>query len=500
MDDLTLRYYDAEMRYLLEAGEEFARAHPEQAAMLNLDKAGARDPYVERLFEGFAFLMGRLREKLDDDLPELTEGLVSLLWPHYLRTIPSMSVVEFTPVWREMKEPMRIARGFEVNSRPIGEKGTRCRYTTTKEITLQPLALEHARLSTDPDGRSVISLRFSCSHLADWSRVDLSQIPFYFNADAPLACAMHEAFTMNTARLWLRMPGDMDRRPMDGYFTALGFGDDDRLWPKGDSSFSGYQLLLEYFTFREKFMFTGLRGLESVVFPAEMMKMMTAGHHLPVKQWKPFAAGMLFMLVAAGIVAVGWQTMHAPDSAQMQLAATLAPLPEGLSTAQLQALQQTSPPPEPGISKTQQLLAQLLHLKPDWAVSYGDRLVQQALTLWPEEAKPLAQQWHKQISVAGLAESDLNGWHQGMTQLQQLTNRLNALDEQKGKYMTVSELKSAVFAMSQSFSHTVPLEEQLRLLSILPAGQPVSAAQLNQTEQHLQQLIANYALLKHQKE
>ncbi|UNA36014.1 type VI secretion system baseplate subunit TssF [Klebsiella variicola subsp. variicola] len=44
MDDLTLRYYDAEMRYLLEAGEEFARAHPEQAAMLNLDKAGARDP------------------------------------------------------------------------------------------------------------------------------------------------------------------------------------------------------------------------------------------------------------------------------------------------------------------------------------------------------------------------------------------------------------------------------------------------------------------------
>jgi type VI secretion system protein ImpG len=133
MDDLTLRYYDAEMRYLLEAGEEFARAHPEQAAMLNLDKAGARDPYVERLFEGFAFLMGRLREKLDDDLPELTEGLVSLLWPHYLRTIPSMSVVEFTPDWREMKEQMRIVKGFEVNSRPIGEKGTRCRYTTTKD-------------------------------------------------------------------------------------------------------------------------------------------------------------------------------------------------------------------------------------------------------------------------------------------------------------------------------------------------------------------------------
>ena len=74
---------------------------------------------------------------------------------------------------------------------------------------------------------------------------------------------------------------------------------------------------------------------------------------------KAIAAGMLFMLVAASIVAVGWQTMHAPDSVQTQLAASLTPLPDGLSTAQLQALQQTSPPPEPGISKTQQLLAQL---------------------------------------------------------------------------------------------------------------------------------------------
>ncbi|WP_426448637.1 type VI secretion system baseplate subunit TssF [Siccibacter colletis] len=270
MDDLTLRYYDAEMRYLLEAGEEFARAHPDRAGMLNLDKAGARDPYVERLFEGFAFLMGRLRQKLDDDLPELTEGLVSLLWPHYLRTIPSMSIVEFTPEWREMKEPMRIPKGFEVLSRPIGEKETRCRYTTTQDITLTPLSLARATLTSDPDGRSVISLRFECSSLADWRRIDLSRVSFYFNADAPLACALHEALTMNVARMWLRLPGEINRRAFTGYFTAQGFSDDDSVWPRGNSSFSGYQLLLEYFTFREKFMFTGLRGLENVIFPAEL--------------------------------------------------------------------------------------------------------------------------------------------------------------------------------------------------------------------------------------
>jgi hypothetical protein len=64
MEDLTLRYFDAEMRYLREAAKEFAQTHPDRAAMLDLDKAGTPDPYVERLFEGFAFSMGRLRDGL----------------------------------------------------------------------------------------------------------------------------------------------------------------------------------------------------------------------------------------------------------------------------------------------------------------------------------------------------------------------------------------------------------------------------------------------------
>lgn len=180
----------------------------------------------------------------------------------------------------------------------------------------------------------------------------------------------------------------------------------------------------------------------------------------------------------------------------MRFPARFSPLPTVLSAEQLQTLRQQSPSAEPGIKQTQQQLAQLLQLKPDWALSYGTHLAQQALTLWPEQAKPLARQWQQQVSAAALPVENLSGWHQGMTQLQQLTNRLNALDEQKGRYITVSELKSAVFAITQSFSRTVPAEEQLRQLSAQPRNQPGSAAQQNQTEQHLQQLIARYAALK----
>lgn len=215
-----------------------------------------------------------------------------------------------------------------------------------------------------------------------------------------------------------------------------------------------------------------------------------------VKPWKAFAAGMLTMLALAGVAGRGWQLMHKPDPAQEQFAATLSPLPAALSDEQLRSLRQLSPSAETGITQTQQQLSRLALLKPDWVIRYGDSLVRQALTLWPEQAKPLAQQWQQQVSAAALPVENLYGWHQGMTQLQQLANRLNALDEQRGKYMTVSELKSAVFTMTQSFNSAVPVEEQVRQLLALPEGQPWPAAQQSQTEQRLQALITRYAVLK----
>ncbi|HBS1665750.1 type VI secretion system baseplate subunit TssF [Klebsiella quasipneumoniae] len=268
MDDLTLRYFDAEMRYLREAAKAFAQAHPDRAAMLDLDKAGTPDPYVERLFEGFAFSVGRLREKIDDDLPELTEGLVSMLWPHYLRTIPSLSIVALTPTLPAMKMAETVPAGFEISSRPLGPKNTVCRYRTTRDLTLNPLAIEEAVMMAEPDGRSALRLRFACSELADWSQTDLRRLPLYLGEDAVTGSALHLWLTRRQAAMYLRLPGQAERVSLDGYFSPGGFSEEDRLWPKGESAFSGYQLLLEYFTFREKFMFVQLNGLENMTLPA----------------------------------------------------------------------------------------------------------------------------------------------------------------------------------------------------------------------------------------
>ena len=236
---------------------------------------------------------------------------------------------------------------------------------------------------------------------------------------------------------------------------------------------------------RTKWVYVAQRDIDAVSAPSQ-----------PTKPWRSFAAGMLTMLVVPGAAVWGWQAMHQPDPVQAQFTASLAPLSVTLSPAQLQAMQNNPLSAETGLSQTAQQLARLAQLKPDWVVSYGGQLVQQALTLWPEQAKPLALQWQQQIAAQALPSENLSGWYQGMARLQQLANQLNALDEKRGKYMTVSELKSQVFTIMQSFNRAIPVEEQLRQLSAVNDEQPWPVAQQNLAELHLQQLIARYALLK----
>lgn len=272
MNDDILRYYEAEMRYLREAGKEFAEAHPDRARLLNLDRVGDRDPYVERLFEGFAFLTARLRQKLDDELPELTEGLVSLLWPHYLRMIPSLSILEMQPNLVALQKWEELPPGIEVRSDAIGPEAMQCTYRTTQAVQLLPITLSEAGATILHDGRSAIRLRFTIAPEVRRAALAAPSLRLYLHADRPVASALHLALTRQVREIQIRIPGVRDGalHPLpDGRFAAAGFAADDRLWPKADNAFGGYQLLLEYFTFPEKFLFVDLFGIDLTALPED---------------------------------------------------------------------------------------------------------------------------------------------------------------------------------------------------------------------------------------
>ena len=95
MIDELLPYYERELTFIRQMAGEFSEKYPAVAGRLLLEPNTCEDPHVERLIEAFALLAGRVHRKLDDEFPEITESLLDMLYPHYLRPVPSFAVAQF---------------------------------------------------------------------------------------------------------------------------------------------------------------------------------------------------------------------------------------------------------------------------------------------------------------------------------------------------------------------------------------------------------------------
>ena len=267
------RHYESELRYLREGGAAFAEAHPEQARALRLDALEDRDPYVERLLEGVAFLSARVQERLDDDLPEYTQRLVGLLYPHFLTPFPSCCVLEFSPKPGLVLETTTLPRGLEVMTDRVGPDRVPLRFQTTQDVRVHPMTVESLELRYDTDDTSRVRIVFRMQKGATLSAADLSAVRLYLHAETPVASAAHLMLTRHVARLEARAGGALSARPGEGeapLVTVHGqaavrpAGLDEALLPHGDALPSGLRLLQEWLLFRRKFWQVDLAGLEAL--------------------------------------------------------------------------------------------------------------------------------------------------------------------------------------------------------------------------------------------
>jgi type VI secretion system protein ImpG len=240
-------------------GREFALANPELANLF-AEKGG--DPDVERLLEGFAFLTARIRERINDAVPEVIESLAQLLLPHYLRTLPAASVVEFAPALQVLRGRHRISKGTEIASRSI--RGTQCLFRTSADIDLLPLTIDRCVPDESIAARPTIRIAFAISSQAFSSVFAPEGIELY----------LHGAFAQtSTLFLWfqrylqsasylsstgVRVDLDISRiRP-----TAL--QPDHPLLPWPERAPEGPRLLQEYFTLPQKLLFLRIEGLDRI--------------------------------------------------------------------------------------------------------------------------------------------------------------------------------------------------------------------------------------------
>jgi type VI secretion system protein ImpG len=274
MRDDLLEYYESELSFLRQMGAEFAEKHPKIAARLQLDANRCDDPHVERLLEGFAFLAARVHLKIDDEFPQITEGLLSVLYPHFLRPIPSMTVAEFhlDPEQGKLTTGLRIPRGSVLYSRPV--EGVPCKFRTCYEVTLWPFEVADAKWLTPdklnpplrvPEAVAALRVEFRCLSDVSFDKLQLPSLRFFLHGEGDIVHTLYELLCNNCTQIVLRDPANSRKPPVTlpaNSLRPMGFSEDESMLPYPRRSFVGYRLLQEYFSLPEKFFFFELQGLD----------------------------------------------------------------------------------------------------------------------------------------------------------------------------------------------------------------------------------------------
>lgn len=240
-------YYEDELAYLRDLGTAFGQANPAIAGLLARQ---ATDPDVERLLEGFAFLTGRLRQRLDQELPELSHGLLALLWPHYLRPVPAMTILEFLPT---TTEPVTVPAGAGVGSDPVD--GVVCRFRLCQPIDVLPARVEHARLELVPGG-AVLSLTVRMNPGAALTVMGGRRLRLFLHGDRDqrLGPRLLRALANDLAGIDFVCASDNRVLPAAA-ISLVGMAPEAAVLPWPLAGAPGFRLLQEYLAFPEKFQF-----------------------------------------------------------------------------------------------------------------------------------------------------------------------------------------------------------------------------------------------------
>jgi len=275
-DELLLNY-ENELSYLRQMGAQFAEKYPKVAARLRLESSKeTEDPHVERLIEAFAFLAARIHLKLDDDFPEITEALLNIVYPHFVRPIPSMAIADFQVDSENGKltTGLKIERDTTLYSRPVA--GVPCKFRTCYDTVLWPISVEAAEWKSPDllrpavpasDATCALRLELHSAPGAPLPGLEIDRLRFHLCGVSNVVHTLYELLCSRLARIVVRDPSNPRIKETTIPAAALrpvGFEEDEGMLPYHRRSFLGYRLLQEFFAFPAKFLFVEVAGLEKI--------------------------------------------------------------------------------------------------------------------------------------------------------------------------------------------------------------------------------------------
>lgn len=276
VDEAFLASYRDELTYLRRMGAKFAEQYPRIAKRLQVDGGPSPDPHVERLLEGVAFLTARLQNTLEGELPEITQGLLGFLYPHFTQLVPSLAIAQFQPD----DGGAGMTTGLEIPEQTqlyveTSFQGRTCRFQTASGVTLWPLEVTEAKMlapGTFPflshrdyaQVRSTLRVRLKTNSEA-FSVLGLDRLRFYLAGEASMTGPLYELLNGGLIGVACLPDGKipkLNEHPPLAMMTPAGFSREDTLLPSAAQAMPGYSLLQEYFAFPEKFLFIDVTGID----------------------------------------------------------------------------------------------------------------------------------------------------------------------------------------------------------------------------------------------
>jgi type VI secretion system protein ImpG len=292
-------YFEREYNYLQEAGNAFAEKHPTLGKGLRIDDRQRKDPFVERLFEAFAFLAGRIHERLDDEMPEITGGLLEQLFPHFLRPFPSCAILQINPISGAVTKPLVVPRNSEVQT-PTGRvkviyrvssgprevartlektEMTEFIFRTTQDTLVRPMRLKEVRVEDTPAGTSALVLQIQPERNVTFEQLDLKRLQLYLQGSEFLKYNLLAWLTRHVESVSVAELVGNEKKFVKINNAQIGIpelspgfeaeNEEYALVPYARQIFKGYRLLHEYFSFPEKFSLLEIRGLDQFAASGE---------------------------------------------------------------------------------------------------------------------------------------------------------------------------------------------------------------------------------------
>src|SRR5207302_11458745 len=205
MRDELRPYYERELTFMRQMAGEFSEKYPKIAGRLLLEPGHCEDPHVERLIEAFALLAGRIHHKLDDEFPEITEALLDVLYPHFLRPVPSQAIAQFQfDAAQSAPTGAGVPAGTPLHSKPAD--GQVCTFRTCYPVKLWPLRVTAASVSAanhfatpglPADAAAVIRIEMQCLGGLRFGDLPLDSLRFYLNGEPAAVHSLYELLFLN---------------------------------------------------------------------------------------------------------------------------------------------------------------------------------------------------------------------------------------------------------------------------------------------------------------